>query len=94
MNIQHEDDLKYGAFYMDDNGKRIGEMTYSWKDNNTININHTEVSEKREGNGIGKQLVDHAVQFAREKNIKITSTCSFAKSVLQKVEEYHDVWIA
>jgi len=92
MNIQHEDDSKYGVFFVEANGERLAEMTYSWKDANTININHTEVSAKLEGKGVGKQLIDRAVQFAREKNIKIMATCPFASAVLQKVEKYHDVF--
>ncbi|WP_409253903.1 GNAT family N-acetyltransferase [Bacillus sp. SCS-153A] len=54
-------------------------------------IEHTYVSEKLRGQGVGQKLVDEAVRYARENDIKIDSRCPFAKSVLEENEEYQDI---
>ena len=92
MNILQQDDEKRGSFYYDEEGKRIAEMTYEWNGNMIININHTEVHEELKGKGVGKLLVERAVEFAREKGLKITATCQFAKKVLGEDEQYKDVF--
>lgn len=66
-------------------------MTYSKAGADTIIIDHTEVSEALKGQGAGKRLVTAAVEFAREKNIKIIPLCPFAKSVFEKVKDFQDV---
>lgn len=77
-------------FYIEENGEVLAEMTYVWAADKMI-IDHTEVSDKLAGKGAGKQLVNQAVLFAREKHIKILPLCPFAKSVFDKVEAYKDV---
>lgn len=90
MEILQKDDGKKGIFFIEQDGNILAEMTYVWAGEKII-IDHTEVSEVLEGKGIGKQLVHRAVEFARGKHIKILPLCPFAKVVLNKVSEYHDV---
>jgi predicted GNAT family acetyltransferase len=91
MEIQRKDDGKKGAFFVEDNGKVVAEMTYVWAGEQKIIIDHTEVDESLRGKKVGQQLVHQAVLFAREKGIKILPLCPFAKSVFKKVAEYADV---
>lgn len=91
MNIQHEDNGKKGAFYIDLNDERVGEMTYTWAGESMFIIDHTEVSEKLKGQGAGKKLLEAAVLFARKMRVKILPLCPFAKSVFDKTPEYEDV---
>lgn len=91
MEIQNKDDGKRGMFYVEENGKPLAEMTYVWAGTGTIIIDHTEVDEKLEGRGIGKQLVHRSVEMAREKHIKIKPLCPFAKRVFDITEDYKDV---
>ena len=91
MNIQHEDTGKKGSFYIDMDGERVAEMTYTWAGESLFIIDHTEVSEKLKGQGAGKKLVAEAVLFARKLGIKILPLCPFAKSVFDKTPEYEDV---
>jgi predicted GNAT family acetyltransferase len=91
MEIKQKDDNKKGFFFIEINNKILAEMTYVWAGNNQIIIDHTEVSEKLAGKGAGKQMVVKAVEFAREKKIKIIPLCPFAKSVFDKVEDFKDV---
>jgi uncharacterized protein len=91
MEIKHEQQGGRGAFYIDENGERLGEMIYNLEAKNKITIEHTEVSEKLKGKGAGKQLLASAVEHARKTNMKIIPMCHFAKSVMDRVKEYHDV---
>lgn len=91
MNILHRDNGTKGAFYIEENGRQLAEMTYVWAGNNKVIIDHTEVSDELRGKGAGKQLVSASVDFAREKGIKILPLYPFAKSVFQRVSEFRDV---
>jgi predicted GNAT family acetyltransferase len=91
MDVLQNDDGKKGFFYAEENGKQLAEMTYVWAGSDRIIIEHTEVDEVLKGKGVGKQLVEKAVEFARMKGIKIIPLCPFAKSVFDKVKELRDV---
>jgi len=80
-----------GYFYVSVEGKQEGKMTFVFAGNNTIIIDHTEVNPENNGKGYGKKMVAKAVEFAREKNIKIIPLCPFAKSVFDKIPEFRDV---
>ncbi len=81
-------------FYIEQEGKTVAEMTYSWAGADKIIIDHTEVNERLKGQGAGKELVGRAVEFAREKGLKIIPLCPFARSVFNKTPEYSDVLLS
>lgn len=81
MEIQLFDDGHRGVFYIEVEGKKEGRLIYEWKDERIIIIRHTEVSDVLKGRGAGKQLVKKAVDFAREKNLKIIPECPFARKI-------------
>jgi uncharacterized protein len=92
MEIQHNAGLSKGVFYIEIDGERLAEMSYTKAGEDRIIIDHTEVSDKLRGKGAGAQLVKAAVLYAREKGIRIIPLCPFAKSVFEKKrEEYKDV---
>jgi predicted GNAT family acetyltransferase len=92
MEIQHEDNGEKGKFFVDINGKQEAEMTYSYAESDKIIIDHTEVNEKLKGQGVGYILVEAAVDFMREKNIKAIPICPFVTSVFKKKhEDYKNV---
>lgn len=92
MEIKHSDNGKQGSFYIEVDGQKEAEMTYIYKDESTIDINHTEVKASLQGQGIASQLIEKAVAFMRKNNLKVEPTCSYAKSVFQKKQnQYHDV---
>jgi len=80
-----------GYFYVSIDGKQEGKMTFVFAGNDKIIIDHTEVSPRNNGKGFGKKMVAKAVEFAREKNIKIIPLCPFAKKVFDKTPEFRDV---
>lgn len=91
MDVRHRDSGTKGAFFIEQNGRQLAEMTYVWAGKERIIIDHTEVSDELRGQGAGKQLVAAAVDFARERSIKILPLCPFAKSVIGRVPEFRDV---
>jgi len=91
MEILQKDDGQKGKFYIEIDHQQKAEMTYVWAGKDKIIIDHTEVDDILKGKSAGKQMLVKAVEFAREKNIKIIPVCPFAKSVFDKVEELRDV---
>lgn len=91
MDIKHLEMKDRGAFVIKRDHERIAELTYK-RDGKTINIDHTEVDQSLRGQGVGEQLVEEAVKFARESNLKITATCPYASKILSRNSEYSDVF--
>ncbi len=91
MGIQHEVLGKKGRFYLEIDGEQKAEMTYTFAGDNKIIIDHTEVDPSLKGQGVGYKLVEAAVTYAREKDIKILPLCPFANAVFKKKKEYSDV---
>ena len=82
---------KNGYFHIDIDSKTEAKMTFIFAGSDKIIIDHTEVNEGHNGKGFGKMMVEKAVEFAREKNIKIIPLCPFAKSVFDKTPTFKDV---
>jgi predicted GNAT family acetyltransferase len=91
MKIKRQEHGKNGAFFIEQEGEWVAEMTYVREGARKIVINHTAVSKALKGKGIGRALIDAAVKYARGKNLLIKPECSFAKKVLESSEDYEDV---
>jgi len=91
MNIQNEEQDTKGAFFIEKDGERIAEMTYRKMGADRIIIDHTEVNDPLKGKGVGKQLVEAGVKFARKNNLKIVLQCVFAKKIIDRIPEYQDI---
>lgn len=88
--IKHTEGEKKGIFNLFYAAKPAGELVYTWAGEDKFIIEHTLVEEAFGGKGLGKKLVDAAVEFARENGKKIIPLCPFAKKVMEK-EGYEDV---
>ncbi|CAN5851768.1 GNAT family N-acetyltransferase [soil metagenome] len=91
MEIQRKETENKGKFYIEENGKQIALRTYKKAGAGKIVIDHTEVDESLQGEGIGNDLVEAGVKFARENDLKIVATCPFAKKVIDETPEFQDV---
>ena len=91
MEIKQENNEQRGKFKAYIDHKEAGFLTYTWPTAEIMILDHTEVLEGFEGKGIGKKLVTHAANYAREHSKKIIPVCSFAKSIFEKVESIQDV---
>jgi predicted GNAT family acetyltransferase len=91
MQIQREQHGRKGAFFIDEDGEWIAEMTYFQSAPGQITIDHTEVDEKLQGEGIGEDMVREAVNYARENGLKIKPACPYVKKVINETPEFQDV---
>ena len=91
MVILHKYVGKKGIFYVEIDGNILAEMVYSMPSPDKMIIEHTEVSDELRGKNVGYQLVNTAVEYAREHKMKIIPLCPFTKSVFDKKAEIRDV---
>lgn len=90
MVVAHEEQGHRGAFVIERDGKRLGELTYTVAGSRVI-LDHTTVDDALRGTGAGRRLVEAAVEWARAGNRKLMPLCPFARSVFDKTPEYRDV---
>ncbi|MBD8015198.1 GNAT family N-acetyltransferase [Planococcus wigleyi] len=86
MDFKHENN-KFSAV---ENSEELAYLSYV-ENGDVLTVDHTEVSPKLEGQGIGKKLVSQVVEFARSENKTIDPQCPFANGVIEKTPEFQDV---
>ena len=89
--VKHSsEDMK---FYIEDRDElEIGTLTYEDAGEGKVGINHVWVKSELRGNEMGKQMLDRAVNYFREKNLKIVPLCPFVKYMFVKFSlEYEDI---
>lgn len=92
MNIKHEDLKTKGAFFIEEEDKRIAELTYTKNGDYRIIIDHTEVKDSHSGQGLGKKLVYHAADYARKHQLKVLPLCPYARMVFRRYkEDFQDI---
>ncbi len=92
MNIQHRQTESNGEFFLlDQNGDKVAELTYFFVDEQTINANHTYVSETLRGQGVADQLYRELVNFVRDKKLKLIPTCSYIVKKWQRENKSQSV---
>lgn len=91
MNVQHQSGDTKGEFFIERDGRVVAKMTYSKLGSTQIIIDHTEVSDDVRGENYGKTLVETAVHFAREQELRIIPLCPFAKATIEKNVSLQDV---
>ena len=91
MNLQNTFDDKKGEFSIIENEKPIAILNYLFAGPGKFIIDHTEVAVKQEGKGLGKILINAAVEFAKENNYKVLPLCPYAKSIFDKTPSYNEV---
>ena len=81
-----------GGFYIMDEAEQIAEMAISISGNN-LTVYHTEVSQKAEGKGLGKELLSAMVDHARKNGLKVIALCPFVHAQFKRhPEQYADIW--
>ena len=73
-------------------GEQVGEIDYRDK-GDSWDVSHTGVKPEYRGGDIARNLVQHIVEEARKANVKLSATCPYAVKVLERTEEYQDVYL-
>jgi uncharacterized protein len=89
--VQHKGDAQRGLFYVEKDGREIAALSYVFAGPEKFIIEYTEVHPSFGGLGIGKKLVQTAVDFARTNHYKIIPLCPYANGVMAKTSAYQDV---
>ena len=89
MTIEHQQGPTKGRFVIIEDGRELGEMTYSVAGPDKIIIDHTEVPDACRGQGAGLRLVTRAVEDARAAGKTIIPLCPFAAAQFRR---HHDEW--
>ncbi|HKL58023.1 MAG TPA: GNAT family N-acetyltransferase [Sphaerochaeta sp.] len=85
---------KENGFYIgEDHNNPLAEITYHLRDERTLVIDHTYVSDTLRGQGVGSLLVRKVAELARKEKRKIVPLCSYAKRVMIQNPDYQDVLI-
>ena len=89
--ITHEEDGHRGRFVYLRDGRPFAKLTYSRANAALVIIDHTEVDPALAGRGVGRQLLDAAVSWARRSHVKVIATCPFAAAQFAKDPGLRDV---
>ena len=91
LTIHEEREGSKGRYVARAPGKPDAELTYSVMNAQTIIIDHTGVPDEWRGLGVGKALVERAVDDAQANAVKIVALCPFAKAQIAKTPAWRDV---
>lgn len=86
MDIKHSEN----KFTIVKGSEELGLLSYV-PSGNVLTVKHTEVSDQLEGQGMGKKLVEHVVNYARQEGKCIDPQCPFANDIIKKTPEFQDV---
>lgn len=77
-----------GRIYsVDAKNELMAEVTFVIKEEGRANIDHTYVNPILRGQGVAGDMMEVAVEYLREKGLKASATCSYAKAWLEKQKD-------
>lgn len=91
VRVSQEENGHKGRFVIHADDHFAGEMAYTWAGTDKFIIDHTDVNPEYSGKGFGKQMLEQAVAYARDHEVKILPLCPFAKATMLKHAEFQDV---
>lgn len=84
VSIEREELNGVHEFVLRVDGERLGFLEFTRPDTGVMRIEYVEVDPGLRGTGLGRQLVEKAVAFAKDTNLKVVPICSYARSVIQR----------
>jgi len=79
------------VFYYEENGVKLAYLSYVLEAGKWMRAEHTLVDPILKGKGIGKDLVESLVNFARQKQYKIVPLCPFVAAMISRTPEWKDM---
>ncbi len=91
MEIKEQKSGKKGEFYIEENSDRVATIQYFDSADDQITVYHTEVDASLRGQGVGEDLVERVVKYARDENLKIVATCPYARKLIEEKADLKSV---
>lgn len=86
------DNRRRGAFYVEENGKQVGEMVIGLSET-TLTVYHTEVDPAMEGRGLARLMLDAMVAYARKEGLQVLPLCEYVHGQFRRhPDDYADIW--
>lgn len=86
MNWKYE---KGRIYSVDENNDLMAEVTFVFKENGEVTIDHTYVNPVLRGQGVAGKMMEVVAEYLRENKLKASATCSYANAWLKKNRESH-----
>ena len=84
VSIEREELNGNHEFVLRVDGQRLGFLEYTRPDVGVMRIEYVEVSPELRGTGLGRQLVEKAVAFAKDSQLRVVPICSYARAVITR----------
>jgi len=93
MEVKHRENAHRGSFYVEENNLVLAELTYSYAGKDKLILDQTKISAILEEDNIKETLLEAAINYVRQKKLKIVPLCPISKILIENKSEYHDVLI-
>jgi len=94
MRLENNKSGNGGIISLHNETEEVGRLTYTiFPEDQKMIISFVLVHPKFEGRGMGKFLVEEAIRFARENSWKIYPHCSYARSVMMRMDDVEDIFL-
>ena len=90
MDIQVQHDADNTLFYFEVDGMR-GELDYRKRNENTVDFHSTFVHENLRERGFATQMIEFALNYARENGWKVEASCPMVAHYLEEHTEFNDM---
>jgi predicted GNAT family acetyltransferase len=77
-------------YEIEEDGEVAGFIVYR-RDNGVITMLHTDVEPRREGEGVGSELVRGALDDVRARGLKVRPLCPFVAAFIKRHPAYDDL---
>ena len=84
VSIDREDVNGVHEFVLRIDGERHGFLEFTRPENGVLRIEYVEVSPELRGTGLGRQLVQKAIDFAKEAGLRVVPICGYARMVIAR----------
>ena len=89
--VEFVDDAAARRYRLRLDGEELGFVDYDPIGQTAILIKHVEVASGHEGKGYGSQLVRHALDDIRRRNLAVVPICPYTLNYIRKHREYVDL---
>ena len=84
VSIEREELNGVHEFVLRIDGERRGFLEFTRPETGVMRIEYVEVDPELRGSGVGRQLVEKAVAFARDNQLRVIPICSYARAVIER----------